>query len=624
MNPRHKNPTQSHRKARAPYNFVPLPEKVVPAEPPPDQDNYHLDRRTGHIRCTLTTLSPLYTRTTLNPDFFRNWSDKTREMMNDDNARREHAQFFHLDDAQRPVIPGSSLRGMLRSLVEIAGYGKIQWVADTPLAFRAVADTTSLGAYYKETLPTTAIRAGYFVRDGAEWRIRPAKPIEGAAFARIRRDMIRTIRSSLPAWPNSKDPCRNAGVIYVQTRPSQTGPPIVSSASPTPDDPSRSKAVLVTTGDIPRKRNEFVFGLPDDRAEPVEVPEELLHAYRDQMTDQQRHILGNQEGVLRKSQPVFYFVDNGSLKFFGHCMMFRLPYSQTPRKLVPPALRTDASDDLAESIFGSAKDSQARAGRAFFSDARLESAASGVWLSQEPITPKILSSPKPTTFQHYLTQEHPDNKNQLHHYDSQPPHETVIRGHKLYWHRGSAKQENIRESDEVGWSNDTQHTAIKPVRAGVTFRFEIRFENLSEVELGALLWALTPPGEPGKQYHHKLGMGKPLGMGSVKIATDLYLSNRRHRYSRLFDGQGWLQAESHEPNMQQVIDSFETYVLQQMDPGERAGATSLKDVHRIKMLLKLLEWPGPNPSTTGYMDIAGPKGNEYKDRPVLPGALHVH
>ena len=60
--PKHTNPTQPDRQAKAPYNFVPLPEKVLDAEALPTQDRYHAGRHTGWLDCTLTTATPMYVR----------------------------------------------------------------------------------------------------------------------------------------------------------------------------------------------------------------------------------------------------------------------------------------------------------------------------------------------------------------------------------------------------------------------------------------------------------------------------------------------------------------------------------------------------------------------------------
>ncbi len=593
MNPRHKNPSRQDRAAHAPYNFVPLPEKIVLAEPVLPQDQYHRDRLTGYIDCTLTTESPLYTRTALNPEFFCQWTENARKVMESSQTREEYAHFFHVDDAQRPVIPGSSLRGMVRSLVEIAGYGKMQWVTNEPLVFRAVGDTTGVGEYYRQRLLrddgkrhyTPLMKAGYLEQQKGSWVIRPAKLINGTTFARIHKDKI---PRDLPQWHG----CKNARHIWVKL--GQHGyqkvrggfihlryTPVLEAAGAAAD--GLPEAVLVYSGEMSSKRREAVIFPPDPNASLIEINDDLLRVYREQISQEQKQLLGEQ-GALNPHQAVFYLETNGVLVFFGHAMMFRLPYKRSPFNLVPEYLH-HPDIDLAEAIFGYVPEGnheEGRAGRVFFTDARFESARDGVWFSGKPITPAILSSPKPTTFQHYLVQDkdrghNPDDKRQLAHYTT-PPEETIIRGHKLYWHRGPVELKNVQEGKPVNdWSNDTQHTQIKPVKAGVVFRFRIHFENLSKVELGALLWVLTPPGEAGKQYRHKLGMGKPLGMGSVKITPSLHLSDRLSRYSRLFDGDTWHRAERDEQDMRPFITAFEGYVLNGMDQGARAGVKSLKD-----------------------------------------------
>ena len=62
---------ETDRIALAPYNFVPLPEKVVTLDVKkdlPDQGWYDPDRLTGRVECALTTESPLYTRAGVTPE----------------------------------------------------------------------------------------------------------------------------------------------------------------------------------------------------------------------------------------------------------------------------------------------------------------------------------------------------------------------------------------------------------------------------------------------------------------------------------------------------------------------------------------------------------------------------
>ncbi len=643
MNPKHHNPTQKGRIAHAPYNFVPLPEKVITIDPAdiPGHDVY--TGNTGYIECVLETRSPLYTRSAMDPEFFARWADKIREMMQDDQAREQYAQFFHLDDAERPVIPGSSLRGMVRALVEIIGYGKMQWVTDEPLVFRAVGDTTSLGNYYRRRLLRTdgkkrsvpLVQAGYIEKIGSRWFIQPAQKIGGTSFARIHRELI---PRRLESWRGCKNAYRlwvklgtydyqpvRGGFLHLKYTPVLEARPKAS--------PGFQEAVLAYSGPMKSKQREAVIFPPDSSADPIGISDDLVRAYRDQITQGQQQLLG-QSGVLNPGQPVFYLVENNQLVFFGHLMLFRLPYGRSPLDLVPKGLRPPNSVDLAEAIFGfvsQEKDDrrQARAGRVSFANAHLEPQQTNVWLPR--ITPRILSGPKPTTFQHYLTQQQPDEVEsgrrykdgtpkmelRLDHYASPPPHETTLRGHKLYWHQGPVELRDVQERNSIDWSTDTQHTRIKPVKAGVTFRFHIHFENLRDFELGALLWALILPGEADKDYCHSLGMGKPLGLGAVKITPTLYLSDRQGRYTQLFAGTDWHLGERPESDIQQFINAFEGFVLENIDAQERGQAQSLKEVERIQMLLKMLEWPGPD-ADTNYMDLG-----DFRSRPVLPDPLHI-
>lgn len=272
-------------------------------------------------------------------------------------------------------------------------------------------------------------------------------------------------------------------------------------------------------------------------------------------------------------------------------------------------------------------------------DAVLKSDRADAW---EAFHPRILATPKPTAFQHYLTQQHPDKKKRLNHYDSK---ETTIRGHKLYWHQGlglgtdqNLTLEEIRAAieEEPGKvpADDTQHTRLKPLKPGVQFSFRVYFENLSDRELGALCWTLHPNGEPDRRYCHHLGMGKPLGMGAVELHARLHLINRSQRYKTLFSdsGDSWqlgdANAEGEDLAVPDVLASrtrlFEEHLLEQLSPDQ--PRTRLADMPRIAMLLKLLEWPGYRAEKEGdlYLEAEGRPNTrymelgKYRDRPVLP------
>lgn len=671
------------RRAVAPYNFVELPDKVVEAEDLPSGDRYHLERHTGRIECTLTTESPFYTRCGMTPSDFikyseppekyskppKNATEKQKKQWEDEKKQWEHerrknlAPFFTYRSDRLPILPGSSLRGMFRTLVEIVSFSQLSKVADQKLVYRAVGDTTSLGQKYRERLLkkhndgsyTFIMQAGYLLRQGDNWKIQPARPlVQGPLFARIEQT---NIPQELIPWHEIKNAYQIAVSIDSVTTHSHNNNRVKLKYAKAHLIEEKQKkgefnGILVKTGQAPRKHMEFVFGKPTENPnDAIPITNDMIQEYREQITDGQINILG-QDGALRHMQPVFYLVEKGNLVFFGHPMMFRLPYENSIGKFIPDELKQTNLVDIADAIFGFTRETkqderqkQSCAGRVSFSDAQYKSDKNGIWYKgnlNDSVTPKILASPKPTTFQHYLVQPKETNadKKNLKHYASEPVKETVIRGHKLYWHKPHG-HEDIEETDTTEIENKkSQYTDIKPIKAGISFKFNIRFENLSNVELGALLWVLSlssdksqtlETGKQGEKYCFSLGMGKPLGMGAVKIDYELHLSDRTSRYSNLFDGTKWKTGEEDQSQTpkkeEESVKAFEKYILDwiccQDYPKDRnrEQLQHLNQLPRIEMLLAMLRCDKtPETEDTRYMTI---EAKEYQNRPVLPTPLDV-
>lgn len=86
-----------------------------------------------------------------------------------------------------------------------------------------------------------------------------------------------------------------------------------------------------------------------------------------------------------------------------------------------------------------------------------------------------------------------------------------IRGRKFYWHHAS-ENTDINNAD----------TTIEGIKSGI-FSFSVYYEDLTKAQLEHVLWLLClgENKEDGK-YCFKIGHGKPLGYGSVKIIVDGY------------------------------------------------------------------------------------------------------
>lgn len=688
MNPKHigsvpdsvsgKDGKETRLKATAPYNFIELPTKVVVSEVIPDNNFYERSRHTGKIICKLTTTSPLYIRCGMNPVNFAKFDGEPDETLTENQKKAFEAEkrqilapFFENPTNHCPTIPGSSLRGMLRTLVEIISFGKIERVSEQQrFFFRAVAakGDDPLGREYKSLLKK--VKAGYLVKNGS-WYIRPAKDVDNSAFLWVKERDLSNIRSLI----RMDRPGYRPQYINVSF-----GEPFFKSPRRFTKKVSANrslyshKGILVTSGnmleasDNPEnlnRKNHCIVPEPDESATPIKISDDAIQHYCSALTDfQKQEPFDKKMGVLQEGLPIFYCEpQNGQseVTLFGQSPNFRIPYSPNHNGLaasavdfIPKHLRKSDTIDLANAIFGFVKTRntqtekkadvvqiEALAGRVFIENAVCQQRASeDIWLTgnlNEVVTPKILSTPKPTTFQHYLVQESFE-KSQLKHYASKPPSETesgeivpgetMIRGHKLYWHKPNVGCEEIEENDREKIERArSQYTDIKPIKAGVSFDFTIHFENLSDVELGALLWVLEIAAEP--EYCLSLGMGKPLGMGAVKIEHQLCLSDRHKRYNKLFDSTQWETAENYDTAKKQkeIVEAFEAFMLDaktgisEEDHPKGRRATCLKEVPRIEMLLAMLicDTP-PTAEDTRYMTI---DAKEYVDRPVLPTPFQV-
>ncbi|MEH2199854.1 TIGR03986 family type III CRISPR-associated RAMP protein [Nostoc sp.] len=682
MLPRHLDKVSEGRKAKAPYNFVELPNNIVEVNPEflPQKNIYSSDseqRYTGKIKCILTTKSPLYIRCGL-----------TKQEFDCGAETKDLSDFFYSESeakATKPVIPGSSLRGMTRNLVEIISFSKITKVTDRKPFYRSLGDKALQQIYASNFIEESEITDAHNLSK----RIPCYRSKVHAGFIRkLKNDNHYIIdecgygridRNDIPYLPNQpRQPLylgKKAGStpnwkyqhqhIYVDidaeeknhffqsqtTTDRKTGkkkerhPDIylryrrVNSASLHASSEMKL-ATLLITGDMQYKHLEFV--LLHDKVKEYQVSDEVIQRFHDddQITKWQEESYPKNKptddnsrpknGYLRDGEPIFFLLneDGETINFLGRAQMFRLPYNMSPYDFVPKDLCDLSKTDLADAIFGYVNgkgEESARAGRVFFGDATCISSGN-LWYEEnfeKTLTPKILASPKPTTFQHYLVQTDTDRKKLKHYSPQSDEATTVIRGNKLYWHKGSNPDiEHPDGQNAIG----TQITKIKPIKTGISFNFDIHFENLSNVELGTMLWVLKVAAEP--EYCLSLGMGKPLGMGAVKISHKLHLSDRTSRYSSLFNEKQWLTGEEDQNNTaskySDCIKAFENYILDNIhddDHPQGCKATKLEEIPRIQMLLAMLRCDNPPlAENTLYMTI---EPNEYKDRPILPTPLQI-
>jgi len=183
---------------------------------------------------------------------------------------------------------------------------------------------------------------------------------------------------------------------------------------------------------------------------------------------------------------------------------------------------------MAELMFGFVEQNKGETSRALASRVRVSNArVSGSpprdgWYGP-PITLKILGSPKPPSPAMYFGPRYLP-KNQI-------AQAAKPNGRKFYLHHGSNPSESDWRTSQPQ-QNLHMKASVTPLRVNEEhkpeFWFHVDFDNLTDLELGCLLYALCPT----ESFRHKLGLGKPLGLGTVRIdVAGLFLTDRRTRYA---------------------------------------------------------------------------------------------
>lgn len=662
---RHASNVRPDRRMQTPYNFVPLPEAVLPAPsgvPLADASDTRGERYSGVLTYEAECLTPLYTRA----------ARIVKEGgVEEDRAEAADPSFYHHGDTKKPYLPGSSLRGAIRSLLGLLTSARLPRTLDRQLFFRGFAGPMAT-LYVSKVSQQTSVSGrgtGYksltqpgFLRRQPDGSFQ-IDPCEQARVPRrlLPRDLYQEHRSGEkirvpnPRYQGMKIWLRLATQKEQWHQAEGPRPMLLwrREAADISDRPRQSaqdqkdgwfEGTLVITGDMQHKSAEFAFWRSAG-AERLKVPDEVIQAVNseDQISYWQERAFAKTDGKLADGQPVWYLADEQDrVTALGRAQNFRLRHERKTRELIPAELRAPGDDepkqdrepyglDLAEALFGTAslKDGPVR-GRVTFLDAACVTADP---LMDRKI-PQILSSPKPTAYQLYLNQPQPDDPRELLHYSHPKEKGAQIRGTKLYWHKNrvvDGKRQPLPEpilfqSGKSLSARTSQDTVIQPVKAGTRFRGHVHFQDLTLLELGALRAALDLP----EGLAHRLGMGKPLGLGSLRLhIKEVQVrgpKEERTRYSTWGSPAATADATTLLQQAEQALQEAlvkhhnDTGVLAQVPPN-----TALWDLPRSQVLRRLLSFDdAPPESQTRYVGLEAREDQlKWRNRHVLPGPHQV-
>jgi CRISPR-associated protein (TIGR03986 family) len=574
---------------------------------------------------------------------------------------------FRLPDG-RYAIPGSSLQGMVRSILEIAAFGSLgAWIEEKRFGIRDLAPTAT--PHYQRRLLTSKydrqrrvtevrpnIKAGWLTRISDDQYV--LYPCE---YARVEySDVVKltsakiadltpksNVESRYDAAASNNSPLKHKlwvekspsahshrkGALEIHYRLAQRAQPQGANSweqrvgsivlTGNPSDPPRNPS-------DPSKHLEFFFLDPTSSVATYHVditPHQFdeflsIHAPNDGRDHNPNWLFFKTRGYPGEKafdkhgrMPIFYITDQtGRVDSFGLAFMFKLAHSKTTHQLLQnsthdhligttpatPNSSTSNHVDLPSLIFGSAADEYGDSGlkrRAVFDTARLAPSQVNPTIVQTRTA--VLLSPKPSYYPCYIRQrpgtqtagqlelirESEDKRGRARKdfgpYATHTPIEVPLprddtfrkeehtspelSGVKIWPARNRVAAQvcppHIAEIKKIQVNLNTLAT-------GTMFTTTLRIHNLRRSELGAVLWALSF-GDPAGwtpaatvQHHHRLGMGKPYGLGEVAI---------RIKALRAFSGDG---VEYALPRTGHFVEAFENEVSR----AYRAHAATLGQV----------------------------------------------
>ena len=576
--------------ASASYNFVRLPSHVIPAEfydgnfegvTKDVMDAYrdHVTQtgtHTGYIDLTITTETPLF--------------------IGGPSKQEDTTPLEFYGGQNNPTIPGSSLKGMVKEIFKIV----------TASSFRPYQRGTGLGdfedryLYFRDIASAIKPLKEYY----ASRMMNPIKNGAGLSTPKATPGfIIQTANNEYYAVPSV------AKKIYYEAEKE------LVAKQRTPSIDWTHTYVNVHVGAMRSKRTFMRITKPCNFDKRIPIPQSCIESYADDKNRGTLDLLDKKTGKSGEAAkeythstdvkfvvPCFFIEKDGLVEHFGHGRFYRIAYDLKISDHLPNSLeRHNNGVDLCDSVFGYGDN---WAGRVSFSDAHVQ----GTLKMCPSDYPHPLMGPNPTSFQLYLEQN-VDDHNTYNHWGHE---HASLRGYKMYWHQPLAKAKDWTRTAEEKEIKGTRK--IRPVDRGVTFTSRIHFERLSDVELGALLMSLNLDQYSGGQRrtYYKLGMGKSIGFGSIKLDIDVTIFDNNSRYAVLFADGAWNTGKS-TTDSKHYVQAFTTYRDDVLGADKPAYNAMLDDLYMM-MDWNIANGPNAAKNWTEGISMMTIKNNKMDER----------
>ena len=494
---------------RAPFNFVPLNDEVFFPDwaDQVSQDVPFSDGLSGTLDLTIETKSPI---------FIKNGARQEK----DDDKKEKHYYFSHTEDG-RYFIPATSIKGAIRSVLEIISFGKLTQVQEQSFGIRDLSNGKD-GVFYRNILTKTGkVRCGWMWKEGNQvflddcgepFRI-SAEVLEakyGVGFLDfvmnsqdLQKDENRTAKKKYKLFDrcnlcagfqadyelNNNRKMTLGGRKFVKFGGDFKGTIVFTGQSS-----ARQKNKRRKDGTMGWSGKFFEFVFPDQVEHEKMVIDSSVFKSFESIHQNSPDYKDFRKGQLYRGEriPVFFnFNKEKEVDSIGLAYMYKYPANKTVLTSIRNVSAQHLSKsmlDMPEILMGFVDANNSMKGRVQFCHAFLD--GQPIFGAEKKIA---LSKPHPSYYPLYLGDGETWNTQN-----------TRLAGRKRY---------PVRNRLEPNEGTDGMLFYINPLAENNIFKGCIRFHNLRPFELGALLNAINFWND--NNYFHNLGQGKPLGYGKV-------------------------------------------------------------------------------------------------------------
>ena len=506
----------SNKKFINPYTFVPISNKEPQRVKFEDLDWENSNKLDGCIECILETKSSVFV-----PNTTKTFEYGFNEFFSYDDLSGRKKEDIPKENPKYPRIPGSEIRGMVRNIYEQLTDSCLSVIDDKNVPIKRSAKPKKAGVWDTET-----------------------DKLYKAERKAIGKDELNKL------FDNENKQSDKKSITGTEVFVKCNAKNYVKYCS-LQDFEEAQRGFALKGESFPRKLNEsiIVSDLVDEEFTLTQQDKDRFKAVLDRYDKKTKH--GNEYDDYKKAYkkahnsnirylPVFYERVANKI-YLAPAMMTKEVFENTISKILENnhfkhhACNSNTGFCPACRLFGTIADKKSLASRLRFTDTEVFKNAK----FDVPRFIPVLGTPKYSSTEFYLKKPE-DSKAAMWNYDyytinignkidKQIPYEAHLKGRKVYW-QGSDKlnvEKSLKEYeilkkdsfDKLGkynLNNIKIRSAGRALMPGAKTRFKVYFEDITEEELAALLYSLTL----GNDCNHRIGRGKPYGMGAVKLNVE--------------------------------------------------------------------------------------------------------